>query len=145
MTAFLLDVNILIALFNPNHVHHGRARDWFSETGAKGWATCPLTEAGLLRIMSNPASGSVYDRPEQVARHLQILKDKFPNHSFWQDSLSFAKNEIMDLSAVLSWKHLTDAYLLSLAYLNRGKLVTLDRGITTNWLRDKKANIIVQL
>ncbi|MCO6490857.1 MAG: PIN domain-containing protein [Phaeodactylibacter sp.] len=142
MTKYLLDVNVLIALFNPRHVHHPIARKWFAEKTGDTWATCPITEAGLIRIMSNPSYGSEYDRPEQIVKHLELTKDKFSNHSFWPDSLPLSDNDIIDFSCVMSWKHLTDAYLLALAYKNEGKLATLDKGITANWLMDKKADVI---
>lgn len=51
----LLDVNVLVALFDPAHVHHDAAHAWFGEHCAQGWATCALTENGLVRVLSNPA------------------------------------------------------------------------------------------
>lgn len=140
--AYLLDVNVLIALFNPNHVHHTIARKWFIEKGANNWATCAITENGLLRIMSNPASGSLYNRPAQVAEHLSLLKEKYLTHHFLKDSLSLTDGRIINLSCIMSWKHLTDAYLLGLAYSNQLLLATFDKRISTNWLQDKNANII---
>lgn len=96
----------------------------------------------MIRIMSNPSYGSNYDRPEQLANYLDMLKKRYANYDFWSDDLSFTENNIIDLSCVMSWKHLTDAYLLGLAYKNKGKLATLDRGINTNWLVDKKADVV---
>lgn len=52
--AFLLDVNVLIALFDPAHIHHGSAHNWFAEIGQSAWATCPVTENGVIRIVGDP-------------------------------------------------------------------------------------------
>lgn len=142
MTKYLLDVNVLISLVNPKHVHHQIVRKWFASISADIWTTCPITEAGLIRIMSNPSYGSNYDRPEQLANYLEMLKKRYANYDFWSDDLPLTENCIIDLSCVMSWKHLTDAYLLGLAYKNKGKLATLDRGISTNWLVDKKVDVV---
>jgi hypothetical protein len=142
VTKYLLDVNVLISLVNPKHVHHQIVRKWFSEISPDTWVTCPITELGLIRIMSNPSYGSEYDRPEQIANYLDMLKKRYDNYEFWSEDISLTENSIIDLPSVMSWKHLTDAYLLGIAYKNKGKLATLDGGITTNWLFDKKADVV---
>lgn len=140
-----MDVNVLIGLVNPKHVHHQIVKKWFSNIGADTWVTCPITELGFVRIVSNPSFESEYDRPIQASNYLDLLKKRFDNHEFWADTISLTEENIIDVPCIISWKHLTDAYLLGIAYKNNGKLVTLDRGISTNWLKDKKANIIEHL
>jgi predicted nucleic acid-binding protein len=61
----LLDVNFLVALFDPDHIHHDAAHDWFADERAHGWATCPLTENGLVRVVTNAAYGAA---PIRAAR-----------------------------------------------------------------------------
>lgn len=120
---FLLDINILIALADPDHQHHGKAESFFLANHRVGWATCPLTENGFVRIMSNPK----YPKgPESTEAARDILRQLCAQegHRFWPDDLSTRA-----LSNLPSWKHLTDHYLLSLALHRQGKLVTLDRHI----------------
>jgi predicted nucleic acid-binding protein len=62
----LLDVNVLVALFDPDHVHHEVAHDWFADNGPRGWATCPLTESGFVRVVSNPSYGTTQYRATDV-------------------------------------------------------------------------------
>jgi hypothetical protein len=49
VTIYLLDINLLLALTDPMHVHHELSHQWFAKKGRKGWATCPLTENGVAR------------------------------------------------------------------------------------------------
>ena len=71
----LLDVNVLIAIFAPHHIHHEAAHAWFAANRSSGWATCPLTENGMVRILSNPASSPVAERPAELAQRLQPFLD----------------------------------------------------------------------
>jgi uncharacterized protein len=123
----LLDVNVLIALFDPGHVHHEVAHDWFADEGSGGWATCPLTELGFVRILANPASGPNPERPTTLLRHLRQFY-KSAAHVFWTDSLSLQDEKVFDLS-VASHRQLTDVYLLGLAHKKGGRLATFDRTI----------------
>lgn len=120
---FLLDINILIALADPDHQHHGKAESFFLANHCVGWATCPLTENGFVRIMSNPKYPKGPDSTEAARDILRQLCAQ-EGHRFWPDDLSTRA-----LSNLPSWKHLTDHYLLSLAMHRQGKLVTLDRHI----------------
>jgi uncharacterized protein len=38
----LLDVNVLVALLDPAHLHHDAAHAWFEVKREGGWATCPF-------------------------------------------------------------------------------------------------------
>jgi uncharacterized protein len=122
----LLDVNLLVALFDPEHVHHQVAHDWFSEYGDL-WATCPLTENGALRVLSNPA----FELRMPVARVATALRRlcERSDHRFWPDDVSLLESTVVDFIHVRGYKQLSDVYLLALAVKNSGRLVTLDDGI----------------
>ena len=120
----LLDVNVLVALFDPNHVHHEIAHSWFAGNRARGWATCPLTEDAFLRIVSNPSSGRTLDRPAMAATYLRAFRAS-GGHQFWPAALSLLDETTFDLSYV-SHRQLTDVYLLGLAHKNGGTLATFD-------------------
>jgi toxin-antitoxin system PIN domain toxin len=123
----LLDVNVLIALLDANHVSHRDATAWFAEHGAAGWASCPLTQNGCLRIMAAPA----YPNPRPVAIIAERLREAtaHPAHAFWADDLSALDAGRIDLTRVHGPRLLTDAYLLALAVQRGGRLVTFDRAV----------------
>lgn len=124
----LLDVNVLVALFEPEHVHHETAHDWFSDNHAEGWASCPLTQNGFVRVLSNPArGGEVFRPPELIARLRRFCRSK--EHQFWPDALLLSDAAVFDPSFVASHRHVTDVYLLGLATTRGGRLATFDRGI----------------
>jgi len=124
----LLDVNVLVALCDPDHLHHDLAHDWFTEDGARGWATCPLTQNGFIRVISNPAYGLDGFRPDAVAAILATFS-KSKHHAFWSDDLSLANTDLFDLSQAAGHRQLTDIYLLGLAVRLNGRLATFDRTI----------------
>jgi toxin-antitoxin system PIN domain toxin len=123
----LLDVNFLIALFDPDHVHHDLAHDWFADNRARGWATCAVTENGFVRVLANPAYGSAVCRPADLVARLRQLSD-IEGHQFWTDSVSLRDPALFDCSRV-GYRQLTDVYLLGLAYKKGGALATFDRTI----------------
>jgi uncharacterized protein len=128
MTAYLLDVNVLIALSWPEHIQHAVARRWFARHRAKGWATCPLAQAGFVRIVSNPAFSSSCVSVQQATEGLaDSVRDDA--HQFWPDSISLPDAAALLTSPISSHQQITDAYLVALAIRNKGKLATLDRGI----------------
>ncbi len=126
MTTYLLDINLLLALTDPMHVHHEPAHQWFTEKGQQSWATCPLTENGFIRIASHP---NYPNRPGDVPAVLSILHQlcEVAGHHFWPEDLSILK--ILTPDAVITHAQITDVYLLGLAVQNKGKLATLDRRI----------------
>jgi toxin-antitoxin system PIN domain toxin len=128
MSAHLLDVNVLIALAWPEHKQHSLVRGWFRKNRAKGWATCPLVQAGFVRILSNPAfSSHSVAIPEAVeALRVGVQDDA---HQFWPDSISFPDAVGLLRGRISGHQQVTDAYLVALAIRHRGKLATLDRGI----------------
>ncbi|MFC5609986.1 TA system VapC family ribonuclease toxin [Variovorax soli] len=130
MTVFLLDVNMLIALIDPAHVHHDLAHNWFARKGRKGFATCPLTENGLLRIVGNPKYPNSPGPPSAVAPALAALR-ALPGHVFWPDTVSIADPDYLDASLLSNHARVTDSYLLALAHAQGGKLASLDRRLAT--------------
>jgi len=123
---YLLDVNILIALLDPFHVEHEKVNGWFASAKASGWATCPITENGFVRIVGNVNyPGGVGSTG--TARELLSLLAEDTDHTFWADDISLLN--IQEYPVVPGSKALTDYYLLSLAVKNGGYLATLDRRI----------------
>ena len=134
MTAFLLDVNVLIALIDPAHVHHPIARRWFRQLDGVGWASCPITQLGVLRIVGHPSYPNSPGAPAVVAGVLrQFLA--LPGHTFWPDSVDVFGDEVMNPDQVLRSAQLTDTYLLALAIHNGGQLATLDRRLNSTAVR----------
>jgi uncharacterized protein len=131
VTRFLLDVNLLIALIDPAHVQHDRAHAWFSGSGRKAWATCPLTENGVLRIVGHPRYPNCPGSPAVVAELLMSFR-KLPGHSFWPDDLSLLDSAQLNVTRLLDSSHITDSYLLALAHAHHGQLATFDRHIPTD-------------
>lgn len=127
MTA-LLDVNALVALAWPNHVHHRAARSWFHRDHARGWATCPLTESGFVRVSSSRRATSEARTPAEAVLLLRRLV-ALPGHRFWEDDVSLARDEILALDRLVGHRQVTDAHLLLLAIRRGGRLVTFDRGL----------------
>lgn len=123
----LLDVNFLVALFDAAHVHHLRSHEWFAANRSGGWATCPLTQNGCLRVLSQPNYPGAIPVAD-IARRLRQATEAGEHH-FWADDLSPCDAALFDHGRILSPKHLTDLYLLALATENGGCLVTFDRRI----------------
>jgi hypothetical protein len=124
----LLDVNVLVALFDPDHIHHEAAHTWFSANRVRGWATCPITENGLVRILSNIAyTKGRHESAEAVRNRLKTFCES-GNHLFWPEQLSIRDEQRLKLAG-LSHSKITDVYLLAIAVDQGGRLVTFDRRI----------------
>jgi hypothetical protein len=124
----LLDVNVLVALFDTDHPHHEVAHDWFAEAYAHAWATCALTQNGFLRILTNPRYGATINRPVDLVSHLaRFCGGK--HHVFWTDSVSLTDPKIFNAALFRGHRQLTDIYLLGLAKKMGGYLATFDAGI----------------
>jgi hypothetical protein len=124
----LLDVSVLVALFDADHVHHEIAHDWFADQRTSGWATCPMTENGLIRVFSNPAITLGVYPPGEVAQRLATFRAS-GHHHFWADSLSLTDQRIFNPAFLRGHKQVTDIYLLGLAKAAGGALATFDRSI----------------
>jgi hypothetical protein len=132
VTTYLLDVNLLLALTDPMHIHHEVAHLWFVEKGQQAWATCPLTENGFVRIASHP---NYPNRPGEAPVVLDILRQlcETPGHHFWTDNISLL--QILAAGAIITHGQITDVYLLGLAVHRKGKLATLDQRIPSQAVR----------
>ncbi|MDQ8205638.1 TA system VapC family ribonuclease toxin [Pelagicoccus sp. SDUM812003] len=128
MSRYLLDVNVLLALFDPTHLHHEQCHDWVSRQGSFAWASCPLTENGFARVISNPKYPNIETTPQEALSSLNQFAQS-SNHSFWPDSISLRKHDVTKFGP----KQLTDTYLVQLASKNDGKLATLDRRLKRAW------------
>lgn len=125
---FLLDLNLLLALAWPSHVHHDAAHAWFEREAAPGWATCPITQLGFVRLSSNLAFTSDAVSP---AAALSLLRDivAMDGHEFWSDEVDCVSAAFSAGMCIAGHRQVTDAYLLSLARARSGCLATLDRRI----------------
>jgi toxin-antitoxin system PIN domain toxin len=121
----LLDVNALVALVWDSHVHHTPMRAWFARNRSAGWATCPLTESGFVRVSSNP---KVLPSTIGVAAAREVLATlrRIEGHRFLSDDVSMTDS---DVPAIVGHRQVTDAHLLTLARHNRVRLLTFDAGI----------------
>jgi toxin-antitoxin system PIN domain toxin len=124
----LLDVNILVALFDPIHVHHEAAHEWFAQHRSQGWATCPLTENGFVRIVSNPKYPGNGTSLREAVRKLSEIRQSH-DHVFWEDSVSVCEGASFQTAYIQGFRQLTDVYLLGLAVAHQGRLVTFDRSV----------------
>jgi len=124
----LLDVNLLVALFDPDHIHHELAHDWFADNRARGWATCPITEGGFVRVLANPAYGNVVNRAADLVARLRKFCAS-GHHRFWADAVSLRDETLFDVAFLRGHRQLTDVYLLGLAQRRGGRLATFDRTV----------------
>lgn len=141
--ASLLDVNVLIALLDPDHIGHARARAWFAENAAHGWATCPITENGAVRVISQPR----YPNPLAAGSAIALLAraKQSPHHRFWPDSVSLLDPAVADHGRIHGPRQLTDVYLLALAVANAGRLVSFDNSIPLSAVRGAGTHNLVVL
>jgi toxin-antitoxin system PIN domain toxin len=129
MSVALLDVNVLVALFDPNHIHHEVAHDWFGRNRRRGWATCPITINGCIRVLSNPAYPSFEATTGDVIAHLREFLET-PGHHFWPDAVSLVEQRLFRANKIRGHRAITDTYLLGLAVENGGVLATFDQSIS---------------
>lgn len=124
----LLDVNVLVALFDPDHAHHEAAHRWFAANRSAGWATCPLTENGFVRVLSNPAYSPVHFSPGEIVARLRQFCES-GDHVFWPDAVTLRDDGLFVSQLPLGHRQVTDVYLLGLARQNGGRLATFDQAI----------------
>ena len=126
----LLDVNVLIALLWPPHEAHARAQRWFAQNARQGWATCAMTQAGFVRIVSNPIFSRRAVSPRDA---LDVLSGSLqhPAHHFWTEDIGVTEALAHFGRRLLGHQQVTDAYLLGLAIQKKGKLATLDASLSS--------------
>lgn len=129
MKVYLLDINMLLALLWANHAQHEIALQWFRKSHKSGWATCPLTQAGFVRVSSNPR---VLPDAPSPAKAIEVLETNLalPSHHFWKDELPFAKAVAPFAGRLTGHQQATDAYLLGLSIHHDGVLATFDEAIS---------------
>ena len=128
MTAALPDVNVLVALAWPNHIHHEAAHAWFSDAQADGWATCAMTQSGFVRVSSNPRLTPEARRPREAVELLRRIV-ALPHHVFWDDATSFTSSEHVAVDRLTGHLQVSDAHVLAVALAHGGSLATFDRGL----------------
>jgi len=124
----LLDVNVLVALAWPNHVHHRPALRWFRENQDDGWATCPMTQSGFVRVSSNRSALPDAKSPHEAVLLLRRIAD-LPGHVFWDDDVAMATSNEVEPSRLQGHRQVTDAHLVALAIRRNGCLATFDGGV----------------
>lgn len=132
---YLLDVNVVIALIDPDHTLHDPAHLWLSSLGRQSWATCPTTENGVLRIVGHPNYRNSPGNPAAVVEALSDLST-LPGHVFWPDDISLLDRSKVDSDRLLTSGQITDSYLLALAIAHGGQLATFDRRLIPDAVHD---------
>ncbi|MGH8658946.1 MAG: TA system VapC family ribonuclease toxin [Gammaproteobacteria bacterium] len=139
----LLDVNVLIALLDADHSLHARATKWFAGHARHGWASCPITQNGCVRIMSHPGYPNALPMPA-VMEHLAAASTS-TFHEFWPDDVSLLDPQVADSSRIHGPRQLTDLYLLALALRNGGQFVTFDTSVSWEAIRGAEKKHMVTL
>ena len=138
----LLDINVLIALFDPDHVSHEPAMAWFARHAKEGWASCPLTQNGCVRIMSSPTYPSPQPVQALVRRLAKACADRI--HEFWPDEPSLLDSTAFDTTRIHGPRQITDVYLLGLAVRHDSRFVTFDGRIALEAVRQAtERNLVV--
>ena len=136
MVAALLDVNALIALVDSDHVSHAVMSRWFREHHHSGWATCPLTENGFIRVLSQETYPSGRRSPAEIIGALTVLKEAFQqSYQFWPDEISLTDLSAFDPAMIAGSRQITDVYLLGLAAHHKSSLVSFDRSLSWHSIR----------
>jgi len=129
----LLDVNVLIALLDENHTQNANASTWFEDNVDSGWASCPLTQNGCIRIIAQPSYPNAITLTEALAQLQRAVST--PYHRFIPDDVSLLDDAVVDRRHVLGHRQLTDVYLLALANAHDARLVTLDKSVPVSAVR----------
>jgi toxin-antitoxin system PIN domain toxin len=140
----LLDVNVLIALLDPQNAGHSAAYIWLAANFSEGWASCPLTENACLRLLTNPRYRGAYVSPAVVLARMEETK-RGGDHEFWPDDLSITDAAVFDWSRLQGHQQVTDIYLLALAVAHGGRLVTFDRRMQAEMVRGSRSEHLVTL
>jgi hypothetical protein len=136
----LLDVNVIIALFDPDHAFHKRAHEWWAQNVQQGWASCPITENGVVRIMSNPgySQKARFTAGDLISRLKVFVRNT--DHQFWPDDLTLLDDKLFAADRCHSSRQITDLYLVALAAKNQGTLATFDQGIPLSAVKTANAS-----
>ena len=138
----LLDTSVLIALLDASHIHHQLCSQWLAHHTA-GWASCPITLNGCVRIMAQPAYPNRLPMHTVVAGLQQAMLH--PMHEFWADEVNPLQKDALNWAQLLRPNDITDAYLLSLAVSKQACLVSLDLSISLSWVVAAEKTHLLQL
>lgn len=136
---YLLDVNVLIALAWPSHIHHRRAHTWWASITR--WATTPITESAFVRLSTNRTVVGTSISVSEARSTLRAIREA-PGHTFIADDTSLATPSI-DLSRVATSSQVTDAHLVNIAASNKAVLATMDAGILKLLSPDAQAAVLL--
>jgi uncharacterized protein len=139
VTPWLLDVNVLVARFWDRHPFYAKVRTWMDRHESDGWATCPITQLGAIRTISNPAFDKQTPRPAEALHWMERTLREHPAHHFWTDDATAFEACSNTAARLQGFRQLTDAYLLGLAVRHNAGFVTLDRRIQDLAVKDKQA------
>jgi toxin-antitoxin system PIN domain toxin len=139
----LLDINVLIALLDQDHSMHTQAGGWFAAAVGSGWASCPITQNGCVRIMSHPS----YPNPLQVGAIMERLGEAIAtaHHQFWADNISLLDPRVADRTRIHGPRQVTDLYLLALAVRQGGCFVSFDASIPRTAIKGAEKKHLVTL
>lgn len=139
----LLDVNVLIALLDAAHIQHAQAHQWLAGNAAAGWASCPITQNGCIRIMSQPGYPGSLAAAEVASRLTEASQHE--GHRFWPDDISLLAPGTIAWQRVLGHRQVTDNYLLALAVRHKGRFVTFDARVQFEAVAQAKPRHLVVL
>ena len=139
----LLDVNVLIALLDADHSLHARATEWFASHARAGWASCPISQNGCLRVMSSSGYPNALPVPAVMERLAEASASSY--HQFWPDDISVLDKGRFEASRIHGPRQLTDIYLLALALRHGGRFVTFDHSVAVEAVKGAKSTSLVAL
>lgn len=138
----LLDINVLLALLDSDHVDHRHARRWLDGSIEQGWASCAITQNGFVRIVSQPRYPGPISCAEAIERLLRATSNE--HHEYWPCDVSVLDADVVDRSRIHGPRQVTDLYLLALATRNRGRFVTFDASVPLSAVAGARArNLLV--
>jgi toxin-antitoxin system PIN domain toxin len=140
---WLFDVNVLIAIVDPGHVFHPTIHAWLQRHRKAAWSSCPITENGMIRILSQPGYRGTKRSPAEAFALLREMKQS-PSwtHKFWADDYSISDPANVESEKVVTPGQITDVYLAALALRKGGRLVTFDREIPWQSIPGGSARLI---
>jgi toxin-antitoxin system PIN domain toxin len=141
LVAALMDVNALIALVDADHTGHSAMHKWFAAHAGRGWATCPLVENGMVRVLSQPGYRGGRRTPAAVIALLRALKAS-AHHEFWRDDVSLSDETLFDPAYIIGARQVTDVYLLGLAARRGGRVVSFDRSMPWQAIRNGSQDLL---
>jgi toxin-antitoxin system PIN domain toxin len=137
----LLDINVLVALLDCDHVHHETARMWLEREIDYGWASCAITENGFVRVVSQPRYPSPIAPHEAVSLLAGAVATE--HHAFWPCDKSILDEAVVDRHRLHGPRQVTDAYLLALAVAHGGRLATFDQAVPLSAVHGAGADNLV--